>query len=101
MLPLFALMEYVHAQPECQYVYDLLLPPDVVPTTNDGEATDFRLMSIPQVLDTIWKGEWKPNSALVMVDFLVRHGLVSPETDGKYIEVCQTLRRRLDLPGPA
>lgn len=91
------------AKPELQYVYDLELPEDgsVVPETNDGEAQDFRLLSIAEVLASIWKGEWKPNCALVVVDFLVRHGLVSAETDARYLEVCGRLRRTGLPPGPA
>ena len=34
---------------------------------------------------------WKPNSALVMADFAMRHGLVSPDEPG-YVEMAHLLR---------
>lgn len=84
-----------------QYLYDLELPPSVKPSTNDGEATDFRLLPLPSVIDSLWTGEWKPNCALAVVDFLVRHGKVDPEGDARYLDVCTRMRRSPELPGPA
>ena len=34
---------------------------------------------------------WKPNSALVVVDFAVRHGYVSPDEPG-FVEIIHLLR---------
>ena len=80
-------------QPETQYVYDLemALPPPaffedpatfaseqvsasepVVLRPNDGEAESFALMPADEALDNMVKGEFKPNCALVLVDFFVR-----------------------------
>lgn len=80
-------------QPETQYVYDLemSLPPlaffedpatfaseqasasePVVLRPNDGEAESFALMPADEVLDKMVLGEFKPNCALVLVDFFVR-----------------------------
>lgn len=71
-----------------------------MPQTNDGEATDFRLMNIDEVRQSIQAEEWKPNCAAVMVDFMVHHGLVTPENDDHYFQVCTELKQAMILPGP-
>ncbi|GAA5990133.1 hypothetical protein JCM11641_001066 [Rhodosporidiobolus odoratus] len=95
-------------QPEVQYVYDLLLPPPeqegaIKPTTNpeDGEVESFDLMSIEEVVKKMVDGEFKPNCALVLIDFLIRHGLLTFESDSRFLEIATRLRRPLSLPGPA
>jgi len=35
--------------PECEFVYDLELPPDYIPVNSDGEVGTFELMNIEQV----------------------------------------------------
>ncbi|BGP07500.1 hypothetical protein JCM10049v2_003337 [Rhodotorula toruloides] len=99
-------------QPEVQYVYDLELPdPDnladgehkVIPTTNpaDGEVESFELLSLEEVVQRMVAGEFKPNCALVLLDFFMRHGLLTPESDTRFLEIAARLRKPLGLPGPA
>ncbi|KAL5116466.1 hypothetical protein ACEQ8H_005587 [Pleosporales sp. CAS-2024a] len=85
-------------QPECQYVYDLELPEDVVPTPGDDEVEEFHLWSIEQVQQAMARGEFKPNCALVVLDFLVRHGFLTSENEANYIEIVSRLHRRLEFP---
>lgn len=76
-------------QPETQYIYDLEMPvpPEratssdldtaengnpVVLRPNDGEAESFSLMPAEEVLERMIEGEFKPNCALVLVDFFIR-----------------------------
>ena len=35
--------------PECQFVFDLELPPDFVPKNTDGEVENFKLVSMEKV----------------------------------------------------
>ncbi|XP_052071604.1 uncharacterized protein LOC127709934 [Mytilus californianus] len=70
--------------PECEYLFDLKLPTDYQPVNADGEVGAFELMSIDQVMDAIVSDDFKPNSALIMLDFLVRHGFVTPENEKNY-----------------
>jgi hypothetical protein len=42
------------------------------------------------------KGEFKPNCGLILVDFLVRHNLVTPEKEPKYFEIIKRTHRDLD-----
>lgn len=85
-------------QPECQYVYDLELPDSIIPKPDDNEAEDFRLLSVSQVKESMAAGQFKPNCALVLLDFFVRHGILVPETEKDYIEIVARLHRRLPFP---
>ncbi|GAA5880408.1 hypothetical protein JCM8547_007895 [Rhodosporidiobolus lusitaniae] len=96
-------------QPEVQYVYDLRMPdPEqnpgcVKPTTNpdDGEVESFELMEVEEVVRRMVDGEFKPNCALVLIDFFLRHGLITFESDSRFIVVATRLHKPLILPGPA
>ena len=83
---------------EVLYVYDLALPPDVVPRPADGEVEAFSLMGCDEVRARMHAGEFKPNVCAVMVDFLIRHGELTPETEPDYVDLCARLRRRLPMP---
>jgi len=85
-------------QPECQYIYDLELPEDVVPKPEDGEAVDFQLLSVKEVQDAMAAGKFKPNCALLLVEFFVRHGILTPENEPDYIEIVSRLHRKLEFP---
>lgn len=85
-------------QPECQYVYDIELPEDVMPKPGDDEVEEFYLWSVEEVQEHMRKGEFKPNCAMVMLDFFVRHGVVDAENEKDYIEIVSRLHRRLDFP---
>lgn len=84
-------------QPECQYVYDLELPKDVQPKPKDGEVECFYLWTVEESLESLRKGEFKPNCAIVVLDFLVRRGVLGGE-EGKAIE--KRVHRNLTFPGP-
>ncbi|KAI9795559.1 MAG: hypothetical protein M1833_006959 [Piccolia ochrophora] len=88
-------------QPECQFVYDLELPEgegDVQLRPVDNEAESFALLPVAEVVQALRRGEFKPNCAMVMIDFLVRHGVVNAENEPEYLEVVARLRRRLEFP---
>ena len=67
---------------------------------NDGEVESFELLSVEDVLSNLLDGQFKPSSALALVDFLIRHGHVTEASDPRYVEVCLMLRRDLVLPVP-
>lgn len=85
---------------EVLYVYDMELPDGVVPTPSDGEVETFELMGVEEMRVRMEAGEFKPNVCAVMIDFMVRHGLVTPESEGEgaYLAICNRLRRRLPMP---
>ncbi|KAI9841447.1 MAG: hypothetical protein M1838_003581 [Thelocarpon superellum] len=85
-------------QPECQYVYDLEVGPKVVPRPNDSEVEGFALHTVDEVHQAMKRGEFKPNCALVLLDFLVRHGVLTPQDEPDYIEIVARMHRRLEFP---
>ena len=36
---------------------------------------------------------WRPNAALVAIDFLMRHGVVTPDNEPDFEEIAASLRR--------
>ena len=73
------------------FCFDLELPLDFVPKPVDGEVESFELYSIEQVLSILVNGLYKPNVNLVVIDFLIRHGLIAPESP-RYLEIISGLR---------
>jgi 8-oxo-dGTP pyrophosphatase MutT (NUDIX family) len=87
-------------QPECQYVYDLELPGDVVPKPNDTEVECFYLWNVEEVQAAMGRWEFKPNCALLMLDFFIRWGILNEENEPNYQEIKRRLHRELEFPGP-
>ncbi|CDZ98559.1 Thiamine pyrophosphokinase [Phaffia rhodozyma] len=88
-------------QPEFQYIFDLKLPsPDVfTPTPCDGEVESFELMAVPRIIELLHRREFKPNCALVMIDFLIRFELLTAESEENFEYIKSRLRRDFGLPG--
>lgn len=80
------------------YIYDLELPENVICRQNDEEVKEFSLMTIDEVKQGLRGGDFKTNSALVMIDFFVRHGIIKPEDEKHYAEIVARLHRKLPLP---
>lgn len=89
-----------NVQPEVEYTYDLAFDDEtsVVPVPVDGEAQLFELMPVDEVLERVQKGEFKPNCGLVIVDFLIRHGAVTPTSEPDYLEILSRMHRRMPFP---
>lgn len=80
------------------FTFDLRLPEDFTPVPVDGEMEEFMLLSIDEVSELLAcpQQQFKPNVGVIIVDFLVRHGFVSPDDDG-YIELLSALRSGVSL----
>ncbi|KAK1755968.1 thiamine pyrophosphokinase [Echria macrotheca] len=88
--------------PECQWVYDLELPDDgsVVPEPKDGEVDSFSLHTVEEVQEQMAQGLWKPNCAVVMLDFFLRHGVYTLQNEPHYAELHAKAHRHIPFPGP-
>ena len=74
-------------KPDIQFVYDLELPATFEPTNTDGEVEEFHLWPIEKVMDVVSQtAEFKFNCSLVIIHFLIRRGLISPE-DPDYLDI--------------
>lgn len=81
--------------PDYVYVYDIELPRDVIPKPHDDEVNSFTLMSVKELQAALLREEFKPDSAAVLVDFLIRHGFITPENEPDFVEISMRLHRRL------
>lgn len=85
----------VGLKPDTLYCYDLELPADFVPANTDGEVAEFRLIPVEEVARKVREtDDFKLNCNLVIIDFLIRHGLIRPE-DPDYLEIVEGLHERL------
>ncbi|KAK7499465.1 hypothetical protein BaRGS_00009117 [Batillaria attramentaria] len=69
--------------PEVEFIFDLELPRDFQPVNADSEMEKFELLPILEVKEMIVRDGWKPNCALVILDFLIRHGIMTPDKEGQ------------------
>ncbi len=74
------------------FIYDLELPSDFTPENTDGEVDSFYRMSLTEVVERLTSSddEFKLNANLVVIDFLVRHGYLTPEMP-HYVAITQGL----------
>jgi hypothetical protein len=83
------------------FLYDVEVPADWEPRNTDGEIEDFRVMAARDCLDLVHKApmdSFKFNVNLVLIDFAIRHGLLTPE-DPEYLGLIQGLSGGL-IAGP-
>ncbi|KAM4562780.1 thiamine pyrophosphokinase 2 [Odontesthes bonariensis] len=80
---------------ESQFVFDLELPLEFKPRVGDGEVQDFYLLPIQRVKELLATDDFKPNSAMVVLDFLIRHSLIEPDAEPCYQELVAGLHRAL------
>ena len=85
-------------QPEVEYIYDLEMDEHTVPTPTDNEVAEFHLMTVDQIKEELFAGKFKPNTALVQIDFFIRHGIITPENEPKYMEILSRTHRRMEYP---
>lgn len=90
--------------PGLYYLFDLPLPADgsVRPRTNvaDGEVESFELMNVQTILENLLEGMFKPSSALAFIEFLIRHGFITEQSDPRFVDVCRSLKGNLIHPVP-
>jgi len=85
----------VGLKPDTLYCYDLELPPDFYPRNADGEVAGFMLLPVEEVLYLVREtGEFKLNCNLVLIDFFIRHGILTPESPD-YIRLVQGLHEKI------
>jgi len=89
-------VSYITERPEglrrdVLFNYDLELPEDFEPDNTDGEVESFHLWPIERVIETVRDTDnFKFNCALVVIDFLIRRGLIAPDHPD-YVELLRGL----------
>ncbi|KAF4453844.1 thiamine pyrophosphokinase- protein [Fusarium austroafricanum] len=85
-----------HLEPGLRIIYDLkIVIPNFCPQGKEPGIESFEAMDVPQVRRSLKANSWKPNCGLVMLDFMVRHGLVTKENDSRFDDIKNGLRRPL------
>ena len=80
-------------KPDVMTCFDLELPEEFTPAANDGEVHGFELWPVQRVFETVRDTtEFKYNCNLVLIDFFLRHGLLSAD-DPDFIAIAEGLRR--------
>lgn len=78
-----------------QFNFDLELPASFRPKNEDGEVASFELMPVSEVIHRLRSAdEFMYDIALVLIDFLIRHGFVGPE-EQDYLSLIAGLRQRI------
>jgi 8-oxo-dGTP pyrophosphatase MutT (NUDIX family) len=80
-------------KPDVMFVYDIALPADFRPVNTDGEVGRFHLMEPAEILAILTSGQrFKFNVPLVLIDFFIRHGILSADTEPDYHDLVHGLR---------
>ncbi|KAK1216608.1 hypothetical protein PQX77_020728 [Marasmius sp. AFHP31] len=87
-------------QPEIEYVYDMEIPaskPELFqPKPSDGEVEFFELLDQDEVITRMKAALFKPNCALVIIDFLIRFGYITPDNEPNYQKIITRLHGQFD-----
>lgn len=86
--------------PEVEWAFDLCLPADVIPQPKDGEVEKFMLCDVDEIKRDLAAGKFKTNCALVMIDFFIRHGILTTDNEPELELVKKRMHRELPFPGP-
>ncbi|KAH7328895.1 hypothetical protein B0I35DRAFT_404190 [Stachybotrys elegans] len=85
-----------HLEPGIRYVFDLRVGPDFIPVPNDKDAIErFVAKPVDEVKRDLKNAMWKPNCGLVMLDFLLRRGQITPDEDVNFEKLHRGLHRQL------
>ncbi|MEX2409405.1 MAG: NUDIX domain-containing protein, partial [Rhodovibrionaceae bacterium] len=75
------------------FCYDLEVPEDFTPENTDGEVAHFELWPVERVIAELRETDsFKFNVAPVVIDFLIRRGILTPENEPDYLRLAASLR---------
>lgn len=83
--------------PEVQFLYEMKIPEDVKPVPGDDEVAEIVLMDVEQIKEELAKGSFTPANGCVVLDFFIRHGILTFENEPDYVEIASRLHRVMDL----
>ncbi len=70
------------------YLFELEVDNQFTPYCKDGEVENFQLLDWQDVLENIKEtNNFKKNSALVIIIFLIKKGLINPYNEEEYEEI--------------
>ncbi|KAF2246947.1 hypothetical protein BU26DRAFT_521326 [Trematosphaeria pertusa] len=84
--------------PEVVYVYELEAPEDMELKPNDDEVGRYDLMDVDQIARELKAKRFKPSAAAVMVDFFIRHGIITDDNEPDFLRLIGHIHRPLPVP---
>ena len=84
--------------PELQFTYEMELPQGIIPRPGDNEAEEIKLMTVDELRSALAAGNFTPANGCIVLDFLIRHGVITYEQEKDYIEIVSRLHRPLAFP---
>ena len=84
--------------PEVQFTYEMELPSGVIPQPGDNETEEFVFMNVEKLKVALAAGEFTPANGCVVLDFFIRHSIITYEQEKDYIEIASRLHRPLAFP---
>nr|POE54336.1 uncharacterized protein CFP56_41275 [Quercus suber] len=81
--------------PDYIYVYDIEIPSHLEPAPHDDEVSAFYHRTISEVQVALLNQEFKPDSAAVLIDFMIRHSIITPDNEKDFVEISMRLHRKL------
>ncbi len=85
---------FLTLKPDVQFCFDLELPDGFTPHNTDGEIESFHLWPVKEFAEKVCDtDEFKFNCNLVAIDFLIRHGVITPDNTPDYLALCRGLRQ--------
>lgn len=80
---------------DTMFCFDIEMPEGAIPTNRDGEISRFDLVPLGDVLAEVRDTDrYKFNVNLVIIDFAIRHGALTPENEPSYERILARLRAR-------
>jgi len=84
--------------PGVQYIYEMVAPENFNPIPDGKEVESFHQLGCKEILEQIVGGKVKPFFTLVVIDFLLRHGVIDEEKERDFVEISMRLHRSLEFP---
>lgn len=82
--------------PDVAFVFDLDLPLNFAPKNVDGEVDSFKLVPIRDCLKIIEDGRFNKTILSVVVDFCVRHSVITPHNNPYYLGIVEMLHLEIE-----
>jgi 8-oxo-dGTP pyrophosphatase MutT (NUDIX family) len=83
--------------PEVQFCYELKLSKDVTLVPGEPAVQEIVLLNVEQMKEALAKGEFAPLTGCLILDFFVRHGILTFENEPNYISIASRMHKPLDL----
>lgn len=84
--------------PAVQFTYEMKTGTDLIPEPRDNEAQSLTLFVVEELKKALANGEFTPTNGCIVIDFLVRHGIITFENEEDYIEIALRLHRKHEFP---